>query len=100
MPLHRSPAVQALPSLHGVTVELGGFWQPSVALHESVVHWFVSTQFIGVPGRQLPVRHTSTPLQTLLSVHEVSSGTGRLRQPRVASQESVVQTFVSMQFWV
>jgi len=54
----------------------------------------------GVVARQTPNAHCSTPLHTLLSVHDWPSLTARLRHPRVASHESAVQRLLSLQFCV
>ena len=70
-------------------------------MHVSVVHWTLSLQLSGgVVARQMPTVHCSTPLHTLLSVHDWPSLTARFRHPRVASQESAVQVLVSLQFCV
>jgi hypothetical protein len=98
-PLHLSPTVQMLLSLHGVSTGLAGFWQPSVGLHESVVQRLLSLQLSGGVGDwQRPLVHCSTPLHTLPSLQETPSLTARLRQPRVASHESEVQALLSLQF--
>jgi len=69
--------VHALLSEQAPPAAAGGFWQPSVALHESVVHGLPSLQLSGgVVARQNPVVHASTPLQTFPSEHDVPSATG------------------------
>ena len=60
-----SPTVQALPSVHGEVLLL--CWQPSVALHESLVHGLPSSQLRLAPGLHAPAAQTSGEVQTLLS---------------------------------
>jgi hypothetical protein len=56
-----------------------------------------SSQLSGAPGAQTPLWQLSAPLQTLPSAHDVPFSTGVLVQPNTGSQESVVQTFASLQ---
>src|SRR5581483_9489940 len=95
--LHVSLSVQALPSLHAAPT-LGRCWQPTPGTHVSVVHGFVSAQFGAVPCWQVPKRHTSDPLHTLPSSHDVLSATGVCRQPSVGLHVSAVQGVLSLQF--
>ena len=87
--------------MHGVPDGAGGCEpHPVVGLQGSSVHGLESLQLSGAVARQKPDVHCSTPLQTLPSEHEVPSGAGACRQPRVGSQLSVVHTLPSLQFSV
>jgi hypothetical protein len=92
-----SVPLQTLPSLHGVPLTTGPFAQPVTGSQESIVQALPSLQLSGLPVVQVPVWQVSAPLQTLPSVHEVPFVTGALEHPKIGSQESVVQTFASLQ---
>ena len=47
-------------------------WHPDLGSQLSTVHGSPSSQLSGVPGRQTPARHVSTPLQMLSSPHDAS----------------------------
>jgi hypothetical protein len=55
-PLHWSPAVQRLSSLHAA-VSSALAWQPSLASQKSWVQGFLSSQLLAAPGWQLPPPH-------------------------------------------
>jgi hypothetical protein len=89
--------LQTLPSTHGEPLASGVLVQPLAGLQASVVHALLSLQLSGVPDVQVPLWHTSLPLQTLPSLHAVPFNTGVCEQPVAGSQLSVVQTFESLQ---
>jgi len=93
-PLHVSPVVQALPSLHGALLFV--WTHPIVAgSQESFVQGLPSSQFGGAPPAQIPPLHVSNVVHSLWSSH------GMLlfvwTHPVAGSQESIVQTLVSSQ---
>ena len=113
-----SPVVAGLRSLHGSV--FAACTHPLVGLHESFVHTFVSSQLTGGPAPQLPAEQVSPVVQAFPSLQatvlfvcwQPSSGSqesvvqtfvslqlpGACWQPRTGSQESVVQAFASLQF--
>ena len=91
--LHRSPTVQALPSLHAVVNCT--CWQPSAALQLSWVHGAWSSQFNGVPGTHAPPLHWSPLVQA--SPSEQGAALFACWQPFVRSQLSVVHGLLSSQ---
>jgi len=92
--LHVSWVVQALPSSHGAV--LLACRQPRARSQESVVHTFPSLQLGGDPPTQLPF-----PSQVSWVVQALPSSHGAVlfvrTQPLAGLQESVVQTFPSLQ---
>jgi len=57
-PVWQVSTVQALPSLpQAVPFATFAFWQPSVALQESVVHAFESLQLRAAPAWHTPLKH-------------------------------------------
>jgi hypothetical protein len=88
--------LQALPSVQDVPLATAVFTHPVVVLHESVVHTLESLQLGGVPGVQVPPRHTSAPLQALPSEQEKPSACGGLAH-EPALQTSAVQGLPSLQ---
>ena len=92
--LHRSGAVQALPSVQGSAVS-AVFLQPLLLLHESTVHTLPSSQLMVVPW-QLPALQASPEVQALLSLQTVAVCAVFL-QPVATSQVSSVQGLASSQ---
>jgi hypothetical protein len=70
--------------------------QPLAGLQLSSVHEFPSLQLTGAPGLQLPPPHTSLAVQALPSLQGWVFGVER--HPSNASQASVVQALLSLQF--
>jgi hypothetical protein len=87
-----SPAVQALPSLHGFVLFVKT--QPEAGSHVSVVHTLLSLQTIGVPTHEPPL-HVSLEVQALPSSHEFVLFVNT--QPKAGLHVSVVQTLLSLQ---
>jgi hypothetical protein len=96
-PWQVSAPLQTVPSAQGVPFNTGAFWQPKVALQESVVQTLESLQLSGVPAVQVPLWQVSRPSQASLSVHEVPLATFVCAQPVAGTHESVVQTLESLQ---
>src|SRR5262245_26003210 len=94
---HVSVPLQTFASAHDVPLATGECWQPVAGLQLSLLHGFPSSQSGAVPGMQVPDVHVSTPLQSLLSAHEVPFGTGECRQPAKASHVSAVHALPSLQ---
>jgi hypothetical protein len=94
---HVSEPLQTLPSVQDEPFGSGVATQPLTGLQESVVQTFPSLQLRAVPGVQVPLWQTSSPLHTVLSAHELPLATGVVKQPMIGSQESVVQTLLSLQ---
>jgi hypothetical protein len=92
-----SAPLQALLSVHEVPLATLVLAQPVVALQESLVQTLLSLQLSAVPAVQVPPWQVSAPLHTVLSAHAVPFNTGAFWQPKVALQESVVQTLESLQ---
>jgi hypothetical protein len=90
---HVSPAVQALPSVHGPGV--GGLAQPLAGLHVSAVHTLPSLQLGAAPPTQVPAAHVSLRVQALPSLH--GPGVGANTQPVAGAQESAVHGLPSAQ---
>jgi len=90
-PLHTVPSAQAVP------FATFGLAQPVVGLHVSFVHTLPSLQLSGVPAAHRPAWQVSAPLQTVLSAQGVPFRTAVFWQPKVETQESVVQTLPSLQ---
>jgi hypothetical protein len=90
-PLHTVLSGQAVPFVTAT------FWQPVVALQLSVVHTLLSLQLSGVPAVHVPFWQVSEPLQTVASRQGVPFRRGVLLHPKSGSQESVVQTLLSLQ---
>lgn len=92
-PLHTSPLVQALPSLHGAAFAVAV--QPLDRSHASSVQALPSSHIITFPGRQLPPAHAS-PL-----VHAEPSSQGCVValcwQPLAGAHWSAVQPLLSSQ---
>jgi hypothetical protein len=101
VPVSQLSAVQGLPSSHPPVHDphdpLGTCSQPSNWSQESCVQELPSSQLSGVPGWQTPPEQVSFPLQTLLSLHDVPSGTAACWQPAAGSHESTVQGLPSSQ---
>ncbi len=95
-PPQTSGVVQSLPSEQGSVLLL--LTQPLPALHESLVHRLLSSQFSAVPGTQLPPEQASPSVHALLSVHEPACGVAT--QPEFGSQLSVVHGLPSLQTMV
>jgi hypothetical protein len=95
--------VQAFPSLQSAATEqvwhplIGVCTQPVTGLHESVVQAFESLQLSAVPAEQVPDWQVSGPLHALPSAHDVPFASGVFAQPVAGTQESVVQTLLSLQ---
>jgi hypothetical protein len=89
--------LQTLPSRHDVPFNTGVLEQPLTGSQESAVQTFESLQLRALPDVQVPPWHDSAPLQTLASGHGVPLVTGVVAHPKSGSQESVVQTFESLQ---
>src|SRR5436190_303605 len=89
-----SPVVQASPSSQEAV--LFRWTHPVAGTQESVVQTFPSLQFVGPPGWQRPPQHTSQVLQDWPSSHEAVLF--EWTHPVAGTQESVVQTFPSLQF--
>jgi hypothetical protein len=89
--------LQTLLSLHDVPLSTGVLAQPLIGLQESVVQTLESLQLRAVPAAQAPLWHVSAPLHTLPSAHVVPLATLVKTQPEAGLQESVVQTFESLQ---
>jgi len=90
LPLHTLPSRQRVPFSTGV------FWHPVAGLQLSVVHTLLSLQLSAVPAVHVPLWHVSSPLQTLLSAHELPLGNAGFPQtPSVHT--SLVQGFPSAQ---
>jgi hypothetical protein len=92
-----SAPLQTLPSTHGEPLASGVVVQPVTESQPLVVHGLLSVQVSGVPDVQVPLWHTSLPLQTLPSPQAVPFSTGVCEQPVAGSQLSVVQTLLSLQ---
>jgi hypothetical protein len=90
-PLHTVLSGQAVP------LATATFWHPVVGLQLSVVHTLLSLQLSGVPAVQVPPWHTSAPLHTVLSAHDVPFSTAVAVQPKLGEQPSVVHTLPSLQ---
>jgi hypothetical protein len=89
--------LQALPSAHAEPFGSDGFWQPVTGLQLFAVHGLPSLQLSGAPAVQVPDWHVSSPLQTVLSAHDVPFGNGLVVQPKTGSQPSVVHGLPSLQ---
>jgi hypothetical protein len=63
-------------SAHEEPLGSAGFWQPAIALHESLVQTLPSLQLRAVPEVQFPPWQVSAPLQTLPSLQAVPLRTG------------------------
>jgi hypothetical protein len=90
--------LQTLPSVQDEPFGKEVATQPLTGSQESVVQTFPSLQLSGVPAVQVPLWQSSSPLQTVLSAQELPLATGVVKHPMIGSQESVVQTFESLQF--
>ena len=88
-----SPAVQALPSLHGAV--LAKLKHPLTKSQESSVHGLLSEHCSGLPGWQLPAWQASPAVQALLSLQLAVLGV--YLQPAAGSQVSLVQGLLSSQ---
>src|SRR5262245_15084773 len=95
----QTPPVQVpRPPLHKVPSWTLGNWHPAAASHRFCVHSFPSTQTSGVPIRQTPATHTSSPLHAFPSAHDVLSATLVYEHTPVAtSHASTVQALPSSQ---
>jgi hypothetical protein len=92
-PLHVSPVVHLLPSLHGKVLAL--YTQPLLGSQESLVHGLPSSHVTLLPA-QKPPEHLSPWLQALPSSHpKVLFWNAQL--PVVVLQLSVVQGLLSLQ---
>src|SRR5262249_39015162 len=91
LPLHTVLSAQDVP------LGTATCWQPTSALHESVVQGFWSSQTSGVPAVHEPAWQVSEPLQTLPSRHGVPFGTGVWAQPVTELQVSAVHGLPSSQ---
>src|SRR5205814_1585205 len=91
-PAHASFVVQALPSLHGVTLLV--ITHPVAGLHASSLRPFASLHASGGPPTQVPPGHASFVVQALPSLH----GAALLvkTHPLAGLQESSVQPFPSL----
>jgi hypothetical protein len=69
-----SVVLHLLPSLHGVPLLTLVCVQPVDALHVSVVHWLLSSQFTGAPGVHVPAKQVHCALHVRLPGHGVPSG--------------------------
>jgi hypothetical protein len=91
-PTQRSLVVQALVSTQSAAVTqhpgVEVCRQPPGDVHESAVQGLPSSQLRAGPLPQCPPRQVSSPLQTLPSEHEESSGWGAFWQPVAGSHES------------
>jgi hypothetical protein len=96
-PWQVSAPLQTLPSLQAVPLSTGMWPQPKVGSQVSVVQTFESLQSRGLPAEQVPLWQVSVPLQALVSAHAVPFSTAVCVQPLAGLQESVVQTFPSLQ---
>ena len=92
-PLHKSPIVQTLLSVH--TAALLGKMHPLTGSHASLVQGLPSLQPSGLPGAQDPPLHKSLIVQTLLSSQGKTLGV--YLQDVSGSQESVVHGLASSQ---
>jgi hypothetical protein len=89
--------LQTLPSLQAVPLSTALLEQPLTGSQLSAVQTLLSLQLSAVPAAQVPAWHVSFPLHTLPSGQAVPFETGVLEQPNTGSQESVVQTLLSLQ---
>jgi len=94
-PLHVSPVVQALPSLHGAL--LFAWTHPPAGSQESFVQGLPSSQIGGAPPMQVSPLQVSPVVQAFLSSHAEPSGRGVNEQPLTGSQVSAVHEFPSSQ---
>jgi hypothetical protein len=92
-PLHSSPAVQALLSLHAALLRLN--WQPLSGSQLSSVQALPSLHATVAPAAHLPALHVSPLVQALPSLH--GAVLAAVLQPPWASQVSVVQGLASSQ---
>jgi hypothetical protein len=92
-----SAPLQALPSVHEVPLATLVFWQPVAGRQLSLVQTLLSLQLGAAPAVHTPAWQLSTPLQALPSLHVVPLATTTDWQPAMASQESLVQGFESLQ---
>lgn len=72
------------------------FTQPTIGLHESFVHWFISSQFGAGPPTHEPPLHVSLVVHALPSLHGLLLFA--CKHPRDVSHVSVVHTLPSLQF--
>ena len=93
-PLHASPTVQPLSSLHAA---VSSVWlpQPVAESQLSLVHGLPSSQDVLAPGTHTPPWHASPLVHASPSEH--ANVFGLLAQPAVALQRSSVQGFWSSQ---
>jgi hypothetical protein len=96
-PWQVSAPLHTVESAHGVPFATGVVSQPVTGSQESVVQTLPSLQVSGVPAVQVPPWQVSAPLQTVPSAHDVPFVTFVCWQPETGLQESVVQTFPSLQ---
>jgi hypothetical protein len=95
--VHGLASLQSAFTTQAAHPEMGVCWQPLVELQLSTVQAFESLQLSAVPAAQTPAWQTSVPLQTVPSAHDVPFATAVCRQPKVASQVSIVQALPSSQ---
>src|SRR2546427_527353 len=88
-----SVCVQALPSLHGAPLSLGGLLQTPVAGLQvpAVWHWSAAVQATGLAPTQAPASQVSVCVQALPSLHGAPLGlAGLLQMPVAGSQAPAV----------
>jgi len=74
-PWQVSRPLHTVASAHAVPLATAACWQPTVELHESVVHTLPSSQLSAAPGVHTAAWQVSTPLHALPSEHEVPLAT-------------------------
>jgi hypothetical protein len=94
-PVHRSPTVHALLSVHGFELLLWA--QPVGPGHESSVHALPSSQLGGGPPAHDPAVHMSFVVQALLSLQGKLLGVKTQPPGAVGLQVSFVHGFKSSQ---
>src|SRR5207245_304041 len=81
---------QALPSLHGAPLGLGGLLQMPVAGLQApaVWHWSAAVHTTGVAHTQAPASQVSVCVQALPSLHGAPLALAGLRRGRVAGSQA------------